>query len=67
MTGRNADEADAAGAVDGGLWESRWQAARRRRRGAVDRVVSTLFGVIAIAAIAYVFGLARVVAPHLVD
>lgn len=67
MTGRNGGEADLAGRMDGGRWETRWQAARRRRRGVVDRVVSALFGVIAIAAIAYVFGLARVVAPHLID
>lgn len=47
--------------------ETRWQAARRRRRRTVDRLLSVLFGVLAVASLAYIFGLARVVAPHLID
>lgn len=67
MVGGNASDLDVAAPYEAASLETKWQAARRRRRGAVDRVVSVVFGVLAIAVIGYVIGLARVVAPHLVD
>ena len=43
--------------------QTKWQAARARRRVWVDRGLSLTFGILALAFFAYLFGLIRIVAP----
>ena len=45
---------------------SHWQQARRRRRAWVDRLMSVLFGALAIAAVLYFIALGSIIAPVLV-
>jgi hypothetical protein len=45
---------------------TRWQAARRRRRGLVDRIGGMLFGIIAAAMLWFFVALGQVVWPALV-
>jgi hypothetical protein len=45
---------------------TRWQAARRRRRGLVDRIGGVLFGVIAAAMLWFFVALGQVVWPALI-
>ena len=67
MAARSAREAQFPATVSGPRDDelTAWQRVRRRRRRLVDRALSTLFGLLAAAAVLYVASLVQLVQPVL--